>query len=147
MDNSIAQDFASALDNESGQQQETQAFASLQEFEDATGLSAFALDTSIYHCEAVDAFTIDGETQLNATYSCEYGDVFTTQIWNIITDIGALTNNTYQQYQSNTGRIVNYYIDKMDGSLYAVTSINGSILIITADNTIPLKNFLAIFND
>lgn len=146
-DNSIAQDFASALDNESGQQQETQAFASLQEFEDATGLSAFALDTSIYHCEAVDAFTIDGETQLNATYSCEYGDVFTTQIWNIITDIGALTNNTYQQYQSNTGRIVNYYIDKMDGSLYAVTSINGSILIITADNTIPLKNFLAIFND
>ena len=146
-DNSIAEDFALALDNESGQQQETQAFASLQEFEDATGLSAFALDASIYRCEAVDTFTVDGETQLNVVYSCEYGDVYTTQIWNIITDIGALTNNTYQQYQSNTGRIVNYYIDKMDGSLYAVTSINGSILIITADNTIPLKNFLAIFND
>lgn len=141
-DNSIAEDFALALDNESGQQQETQAFASLQEFEDATGLSAFALDTSIYHCEAVDAFTIDGETQLNVVYSCEYGGVYTTQIWNMSAELSALTNDMYKQYTTSLGRTIYYGVDKLDGSICGLTVMEDSVLFVFASKTVPIEMVL-----
>ena len=141
-DNSIAEDFALALDNESGQQQETQAFASLQEFEDATGLSAFALDASIYRCEAVDTFTVDGETQLNVVYSCEYGDVYTTQIWNMSAELSALTNDMYKQYTTSLGRTIYYGVDKLDGSICGLTVMEDSVLFVFASKTVPIEMVL-----
>lgn len=141
-DNSIAEDFALALDNESGQQQETQAFASLQEFEDATGLSAFALDASIYRCEAVDTFTVDGETQLNVVYSGEYGDVYTTQIWNMSAELSALTNDMYKQYTTSLGRTIYYGVDKLDGSICGLTVMEDSVLFVFASKTVPIEMVL-----
>ena len=145
-DSQIADNFASELEEEHPQKQEMQMFASLQEFEKATGhipyrlnASDVAYETSKYHKNRRN------EEWLYTYYAYGDGLIVTTQIWNIASGINALTNDSYQLYTTGTGSEVYYSTDKIDGSTCALTQLNDSILMVSADSVVPLERVLQIF--
>ena len=59
---------------------------------------------------------------------------------------GALNNNdSYQLYTTSIGNEVYYSTDKIDGSVYALTQLGDSILMVNADSIVPLERILQIF--
>ena len=144
-DSQIADDFASELEEEHPQKQEMQMFASLQEFEKATGHIPYRLNASDVAYETSKyQKTRQNEEWLYTYYT--YGDamIVTTQMWNIVSDISALTNDSYQLYTTSIGNEVYYSTDKIDGSVYALT-LNDSVLMVNADSIVPLERILQIF--
>ena len=142
----IADDFASELEEEHPQKQEMQMFASLQEFEKATGHIPYRLNASDVAYETSKyQKTRQNEEWLYTYYT--YGDamIVTTQMWNIVSDISALTNDSYQLYTTSIGNEVYYSTDKIDGSVYALTQLGDSILMVNADSIVPLERILQIF--
>lgn len=145
-DSQIADDFASELEEEHPQKQEMQMFASLQEFEKATGHIPYRLNASDVAYETSKyQKTRQNEEWLYTYYT--YGDamIVTTQMWNIVSDISALTNDSYQLYTTSIGNEVYYSTDKIDGSVYALTQLGDSILMVNADSIVPLERVLQIF--
>lgn len=145
-DSQIADNFASELEEEHPQKQEMQMFASLQEFEKATGHIPYRLNASDVAYETSKyQKTRQNEEWLYTYYT--YGDamIVTTQVWNIVSDISALTNDSYQLYTTSIGNEVYYSTDKIDGSVYALTQLGDSILIVNADSIVPLERILQIF--
>ena len=145
-DSQIADDFASELEQEHPQKQEMQMFASLQEFEKATGHIPYRLNASDVAYETSKyQKTRQNEEWLYTYYT--YGDamIVTTQMWNIVSDISALTNDSYQLYTTSIGNEVYYSTDKIDGSVYALTQLGDSILMVNADSIVPLERILQIF--
>ena len=128
------------------QKQEMQMFASLQEFEKATGHIPYRLNASDVAYETSKyQKTRQNEEWLYTYYT--YGDamIVTTQMWNIVSDISALTNDSYQLYTTSIGNEVYYSTDKIDGSVYALTQLGDSILMVNADSIVPLERILQIF--
>lgn len=145
-DSQIADNFASELEEEHPQKQEMQMFASLQEFEKATGHIPYRLNASDVAYETSKyQKTRQNEEWLYTYYT--YGDamIVTTQMWNIVSDISALTNDSYQLYTTSIGNEVYYSTDKIDGSVYALTQLGDSILMVNADSIVPLERILQIF--
>ena len=145
-DSQIADIFASELEEEHPQKQEMQMFASLQEFEKATGHIPYRLNASDVAYETSKyQKTRQNEEWLYTYYT--YGDamIVTTQMWNIVSDISALTNDSYQLYTTSIGNEVYYSTDKIDGSVYALTQLGDSILMVNADSIVPLERILQIF--
>ena len=145
-DSQIADNFASELEEEHPQKQEMQMFASLQEFEKATGHIPYRLNASDVAYETSKyQKTRQNEEWLYTYYT--YGDamIVTTQVWNIVSDISALTNDSYQLYTTSIGNEVYYSTDKRDGSVYALTQLGDSILMVNADSIVPLERILQIF--
>ena len=145
-DSQIADDFASELEEEHPQKQEMQMFASLQEFEKATGHIPYRLNASDVTYETSKYQKNRRNEEWLYTYYT-YGDamIVTTQMWNIVSDISALTNDSYQLYTTSIGNEVYYSTDKIDGSVYALTQLGDSILIVNADSIVPLEHILQIF--
>lgn len=145
-DSQIADDFASELEQEHPQKQEMQTFASLQEFEKATGHIPYRLNASdITYETSKYQKNRRNEEWLYTYYAYEDGLIVTTQIWNIASGINALTNDSYQLYTTGTGSEVYYSTDKIDGSTCALTQLNDSILMVSADSVVPLERVLQIF--
>lgn len=145
-DSQIADDFASELEEEHPQKQEMKMFASLQEFKKATGHIPYRLNASDVAYETSKyQKTRQNEEWLYTYYT--YGDamIVTTQVWNIVSDISALTNDSYQLYTTSIGNEVYYSTDKRDGSVYALTQLGDSILMVNADSIVPLERILQIF--
>ena len=142
----IADDFASELEEERPQKQEMRTFASLQEFEKATGHIPYRLNASDVTYETSKYQKNRRHEEWQYTYYT-YGDamIVTTQMWNIVSDISALTNDSYQLYTTSIGNEVYYSTDKIDGSVYALTQLGDSILIVNADSIVPLEHILQIF--
>lgn len=145
-DSQIADNFASELEEEHPQKQEMQMFASLQEFEKATGHIPYRLNASDVAYETSKYQKNRRNEEWLYTYYA-YGDglIVTTQIWNIASGINALTNDLYQLYTTGTGSEVYYSTDKIDGSTCALTQLNDSILMVSADSVVPLERVLQIF--
>lgn len=145
-DSQIADNFASELEEEHTQKQEMQMFASLQEFEKATGHIPYRLNASDVAYETSKYQKNRRNEEWLYTYYA-YGDglIVTTQIWNIASGINALTNDSYQLYTTGTGSEVYYSTDKIDGSTCALTQLNDSILMVSADSVVPLERVLQIF--
>ena len=145
-DSQIAADFASDLEQEHPQKQEMQTFASLQEFEKSTGHIPYRLNASdITYETSKYQKNRRNEEWLYTYYAYEDGLIVTTQIWNIASGINALTNDSYQLYTTGTGSEVYYSTDKIDGSTCALTQLNDSILMVSADSVVPLERVLQIF--
>lgn len=145
-DSQIADNFASELEEEHPQKQEMQMFASLQEFEKATGHIPYRLNASDVAYETSKyQKNRRNEEWLYTYYAYEDGLIVTTQIWNIASGINALTNDSYQLYTTGTGSEVYYSTDKIDGSTCALTQLNDSILMVSADSVVPLERVLQIF--
>ena len=145
-DSQIADDFASELEEERPQKQKMRTFTSLQEFEKATGHIPYRLNASDVAYETSKyQKTRQNEEWLYIYYT--YGDamIVTTQMWNIVSDISALTNDSYQLYTTGTGSEVYYSTDKIDGSTCALTQLNDSVLMVNADSIVPLEHILQIF--
>ena len=145
-DSQIADDFASELEEERPQKQKMRTFTSLQEFEKATGHIPYRLNASDVAYETSKyQKTRQNEEWLYTYYT--YGDamIVTTQMWNIVSDISALTNDSYQLYTTSIGNEVYYSTDKIDGSVYALTQLGDSILMVNADSIVPLERILQIF--
>lgn len=142
----IADGFASALEEELSPRREMQTFTSLQEFEKATGRVPFCLHAPDIIYET-SKFLINrrNEEWLYTYYTCGDGLIVTTQVWDIVSDIGALTNDSYQLYTTNTGNEVYYNTDKIDGSFYALAQLSDSILMVSANSIVPLERILQIF--
>lgn len=145
-DSQIADNFASELEEKHPQKQEMQMFASLQEFEKATGHIPYRLNASDVAYETSKYQKNRRNEEWLYTYYA-YGDglIVTTQIWNIASGINALTNDSYQLYTTGTGSEVYYSTDKIDGSTCALTQLNDSILMVSADSVVPLERVLQIF--
>lgn len=145
-DSQIADNFASELEEEHPQKQEMQMFASLQEFEKATGHIPYRLNASDVAYETSKYQKNRQNEEWLYTYYT-YGDamIVTTQMWNIVSDISALTNDSYQLYTTGTGSEVYYSTDKIDGSTCALTQLNDSVLMVNADSIVPLEHILQIF--
>lgn len=145
-DSQIADNFASELEEEHPQKQEMQMFVSLQEFEKATGHIPYRLNASDVAYETSKYQKNRRNEEWLYTYYA-YGDglIVTTQIWNIASGINALTNDSYQLYTTGTGSEVYYSTDKIDGSTCALTQLNDSILMVSADSVVPLERVLQIF--
>ena len=145
-DSQIADNFASELEEEHPQKQEMKMFASLQEFEKATGHIPYRLNASDVTYETSKYQKNRRNEEWLYTYYT-YGDamIVTTQMWNIVSDISALTNDSYQLYTTSIGNEVYYSTDKIDGSVYALTQLGDSILIVNADSIVPLEHILQIF--
>lgn len=145
-DSQIADNFVSELEEEHPQKQEMQMFASLQEFEKATGHIPYRLNASDVAYETSKYQKNRRNEEWLYTYYA-YGDglIVTTQIWNIASGINALTNDSYQLYTTGTGSEVYYSTDKIDGSTCALTQLNDSILMVSADSVVPLERVLQIF--
>lgn len=145
-DSQIVDNFASELEEEHPQKQEMQMFASLQEFEKATGHIPYRLNASDVAYETSKYQKNRRNEEWLYTYYA-YGDglIVTTQIWNIASGINALTNDSYQLYTTGTGSEVYYSTDKIDGSTCALTQLNDSILMVSADSVVPLERVLQIF--
>ena len=145
-DSQIADGFASALEEELSPRREMQTFTSLQEFEKATGRVPFCLHAPDIIYET-SKFLINrrNEEWLYTYYTCGDGLIVTTQVWDIVSDIGALTNDSYQLYTTNTGNEVYYNTDKIDGSFYALAQLSDSVLMVSADSSLPLESVLQIF--
>lgn len=145
-DSQIADNFASELEEEHPQKQEMQMFASLQEFEKATGHIPYRLNASDVAYETSKYQKNRRNEEWLYTYYT-YGDamIVTTQVWNIVSDISALTNDSYQLYTTSIGNEVYYSTDKRDGSVYALTQLGDSILMVNADSIVPLERILQIF--
>lgn len=145
-DSQIADNFASELEEEHPQKQEMKMFASLQEFEKATGHIPYRLNASDVAYETSKYQKNRRNEEWLYTYYA-YGDglIVTTQIWNIASGINALTNDSYQLYTTGTGSEVYYSTDKIDGSTCALTQLNDSILMVSADSVVPLERVLQIF--
>ena len=128
------------------QKQEMRTFASLQEFEKATGHIPYRLNASDVTYETSKYQKNRRNEEWLYTYYT-YGDamIVTTQMWNIVSDISALTNDSYQLYTTSIGNEVYYSTDKIDGSVYALTQLGDSILIVNADSIVPLEHILQIF--
>lgn len=145
-DSQIADNFASELEEEHPQKQEMQMFASLQEFEKATGHIPYRLNASDVAYETSKyQKNRQNEEWLYTYYAYGDGLIVTTQIWNIASGINALTNDSYQLYTTGTGSEVYYSTDKIDGSTCALTQLNDSILMVSADSVVPLERVLQIF--
>ena len=145
-DSQIADNFASELEEEHPQKQKMRTFTSLQEFEKATGHIPYRLNASDVAYETSKyQKTRQNEEWLYTYYT--YGDamIVTTQVWNIVSDISALTNDSYQLYTTSIGNEVYYSTDKRDGSVYALTQLGDSILMVNADSIVPLERILQIF--
>lgn len=145
-DSQIADNFASELEEEHPQKQEMKMFASLQEFEKATGHIPYRLNASDVAYETSKYQKNRRNEEWLYTYYT-YGDamIVTTQMWNIVSDISALTNDSYQLYTTSIGNEVYYSTDKIDGSVYALTQLGDSILMVNADSIVPLERILQIF--
>lgn len=121
-------------------------FTSVEAFTDATGYTPYTLDPGEYVCGDIKYISDKhlGE-RLYMQYSRNGGVVNTTQVWNLLTDMNSLADETFDQHVSDNGHIVYYTIDEKDKSYYGVTNLNNSILIIGADSTITLEEFLGLF--
>lgn len=121
-------------------------FSSVEAFTDATGYTPYTLDPGEYVCNSIN-FTSDNHTgdTLYMQYSRNGGVVNTTQVWNLLTDMNSLADETFDQHVSDNGHIVYYTMDEKDKSYYGVTSLNNSILIIGADSSLTLDEYLKLF--
>ena len=118
----------------------------MQEFEKATGHISYRLNASDVTYETSKyQKNRRNEEWLYTYYAYEDGLIVTTQIWNIASGINALTNDSYQLYTTGTGSEVYYSTDKIDGSTCALTQLNDSILMVSADSVVPLERVLQIF--
>lgn len=145
-DSQTADDFASELEQEHPQKQEMQTFATLQEFEKATRHIPYRLNASgVTYETSKYQKNRRNEEWLYTYYAYEDGLIVTTQIWNIASGINVLTNDSYQLYTTGTGSEVYYSTDKIDGSTYALTQLNDSVLMVSADSAVPLERVLQIF--
>lgn len=143
----IADDFASELEEEHPQKQEMQTFASLEEFEKATGHVPFGIDDSdIVYEGSRYIVSRRNEKTLYSDYSCGDGMLVTTQMWNYTAEISVLTNGAYCVYTTDSGREVYCTTDEADGSIFAITALSDSILTVTAESTVPLDTVLSLFN-
>ena len=124
-----------------------QTFASLEEFEKATGHVPFGIDDSdiVYEGSRYMVSRRNEET-LYSYYSCGDGMLVTTQMWNYDGDVSVLTNVAYHLYTTDSGREVYYTADEADGSIFAITPLNDSILTVSAESTVPLETVLSLFN-
>lgn len=146
-DSQIADDFASELEEEHPQKQEMQTFASLEEFEKATGHVPFGIDDSdIVYEGSRYIVSRRNEKTLYSDYSCGDGMLVTMQMWNYTAEISALTNGAYCVYTTDSGREVYCTTDEADGSIFAITALSDSILTVTAESTVPLDTVLSLFN-
>ena len=145
-DNQVADDLVSESDEPVSTRHEMQTFVSLQEFEKATQLVPFCVDSHDIIFET-SQFMINrrNEGWLYTYYSCGEGTIVTTQVWNIGSDICALTNDSYQLYTTDTGNTVYYSVDKADGSVYALAQLSDSILMVSAEKNVPIESVLQIF--
>lgn len=143
----IADNFASELEQEHPQRQEMQTFASLEEFEKATGHVPFGIAASgIVYEGSRYIVSRRNEKTLYSDYSCGDGTLVTTQMWNYTAEISVLTNGAYRVYTTDSGREIYCTTDEADGSIFAITALSDSILTVAAESTVPLDTVLSLFN-
>ena len=146
-DSQIADDFASELEEEHPQKQEMQMFASLQEFEKATGHIPYRLNASDVAYETSKyQKNRRNEEWLFSYYLYKGSEIVTTQLWNPADNIENYADESFSEYDIGNDSTVYYTIDKYDQSKYGILQLDNSILTIHATVAISVDEFLELFN-
>ncbi len=146
-DSQIADDFASELEQEHPQKHEMQTFATLQEFEKATGHIPYHLNASDVTYETSKyQKNRRNEEWLFSYYLYKESEIVTTQIWNPADSIENYADESFSEYDIGNNRAVYYTIDKYDQSKYGILQLGDSILTIHATEAISVEEFLELFN-
>ena len=146
-DSQIADNFASELEEEHPQKQEMQMFASLQEFEKATGHIPYRLNASDVAYETSKyQKNRRNEEWLFSYYLYKGSEVVTTQLWNPANSIESYTDVSFSKYDIGNDSTVYYTIDKYDHSKYGILQLDDSILTIHATVAISVDEFLELFS-
>lgn len=146
-DSQIADDFASELEQEHPQKQEMQTFASLQEFEKATGHISYRLNASDVTYETSKyQKNRRNEEWLFSYYLYKGSEIVTTQLWNPANSIESYTDVSFSEYDIGNDSTVYYTIDKYDHSKYGILQLDDSILTIHATVAISVDEFLELFS-
>ena len=146
-DSQIADDFASELEEEHPQKQEMQMFASLQEFEKATGHIPYRLNASDVAYETSKyQKNRRNEEWLFSYYLYKGSEIVTTQLWNPANSIESYTDVSFSEYDIGNDSTVYYTIDKYDHSKYGILQLDDSILTIHATVAISVDEFLELFS-
>ena len=146
-DSQIADDFASELEQEHPQKQEMQTFASLQEFEKATGHIPYRLNASDVAYETSKyQKNRRNEEWLFSYYLYKESEIVTTQLWNPANSIESYTDVSFSEYDIGNDSTVYYTIDKYDHSKYGILQLDDSILTIHATVAISVDEFLELFS-
>lgn len=146
-DSQIADDFVSELEQEHPQKQEMQTFASLQEFEKATGHIPYRLNASDVTYETSKyQKNRRNEEWLFSYYLYKGSEIVTTQLWNPADNIENYADESFSEYDIGNDSTVYYTIDKYDQSKYGILQLDNSILTIHATVAISVDEFLELFN-
>ena len=140
---------ASLTDGQHGAQSgETvvQLFASAHEFTEKTGRTPFMLNASHYSCEKIEYIKDrHGVEQLCIHYAYNGGEILTTQIWNSADDMLVNTDSQFLQFPLGDERVLYYSIDEDDGSRAGIVVLEDCMLMIGADASLPIQEFLGLF--
>lgn len=113
-DSQIADNFASELEEEHPQKQEMQMFASLQEFEKATGHIPYRLNASDVAYETSKyQKNRRNEEWLFSYYLYKGSEIVTTQLWNPANSIESYTDVSFSEYDIGNDSTVYYTIDML----------------------------------
>lgn len=146
-DSQIADNFASELEEEHPQKQEMKMFASLQEFEKATGHIPYRLNASDVAYETSKyQKNRRNEEWLFSYYLYKGSEIVTTQLWNPANSIESYTDVSFSEYDIGNDSTVYYTIDKYDHSKYGILQLDDSILTIHATVAISVDEFLELFS-
>lgn len=123
-----------------------QLFASAHEFTETTGRTPFMLNASHYSCEKIEYIKDrHGVEQLCIHYAHDGGEILTTQIWNSADDMLVNTDSRFLQFPLGDERVVYYSIDEDDGSRAGIVVLEDCMLMIGADASLPIQEFLGLF--
>lgn len=145
-ENEVEAGLAGWLDGAQSGAIAVQLFASVQEFTETTGRVPFVLDASRYTCEKIEYIKDRrGAEHLYIHYAHDGGVVLTTQVWNFADDMSLRTDSRIRQFSLGDERIVYYSIDEDDGRRSGVVALEDSMLMVGADASLPVREFLNLF--
>ena len=122
-------------------------FASLQEFEKATGHIPYRLNASDVAYETSKyQKNRRNEEWLFSYYLYKGSEIVTTQLWNPANSIESYTDVSFSEYDIGNDSTVYYTIDKYDHSRYGILQLDDSILTIHATVAISVDEFLELFS-
>ena len=123
-----------------------QLFPSAHEFTETTGRTPFMLNASHYSCKKIEYIKDrHGVEQLCIHYAHDGGEILTTQIWNSADDMLVNTDSRFLQFPLGDERVLYYSIDEDDGSRAGIVVLEDCMLMIGADASLPIQEFLGLF--
>ena len=117
---------------------------SLKQFYDKTGFKAVQLSLE---CKSASFDEESGDYYLISKYVTKEGlHIFLTQEWNILSGNASTTNSIFQIYPNSIPSLM-YSIDSTDNSIYAILTLDDSVLYLRTESGISIDELYQILHN